>query len=77
MNENNRLLDSTPIIANLSNIGTKEQAKRRHMGVITLAVAFALAAVLILSNAAWWVRLVIFLPLIGGFVGLFQAHEKT
>ncbi len=77
MNENNRLLDSTPIIANLANIGTKEQAKRSHMGIIMLAVAFALAAVLIFSNAAWWVRLVIFLPLIGGFVGLFQAQEKT
>jgi hypothetical protein len=61
----------------IPNIGPKERRKRLTGGIVALVVGGVLALVLILSGQVVWTRLLLFLPFYGGFVGVFQAREKT
>jgi hypothetical protein len=59
------------------NIGPREVRKRRLMGFVAITVGVGLAFVLVVFGASRWSRLVIFLPVWIGGLGLFQAREKT
>ena len=61
----------------IPNIGPKERRKRLTGGIVALVVGGVLALVLILSGQVVWTRLLLFLPFYGGFIGVFQAREKT
>lgn len=59
------------------NIGPREVRKRRLMGMVAITVGVGLAFVLVVFGASRWLRVVIFLPVWIGGLGLFQAREKT
>jgi uncharacterized protein (DUF983 family) len=59
------------------NIGPKGQARRRVVGIITLALTVAVAALMVYFHAPLWARLLIFLPAWFAGLELFQAREKT
>ncbi len=61
--------------AGACNIGPAEIATRRRGGLIGVALAVALAALLIWLGAPAWARLMVFLPLAGGFISLEQARR--
>lgn len=69
------MTDSAP--ACVPNIGARGISQRRTTGYIALAAAGVLAIALLLLDAPRASRLLVFLPLIGAGLGLFQAHEKT
>ena len=58
------------------NIGPREVAKRRAFGVVGVAVAMALGAVLVAIDAPPLARGLVLLPLWGGLVSLEQARRK-
>jgi len=60
-----------------SNIGPREQRKRRLMGIVALTVGVALAFVLVTTDAPRLSRAVVFLPIWMAGLGLLQAREKT
>lgn len=60
-----------------SNIGPREQRKRRLLGIVSLVVAVGVAFVLVAFGAVRWWRLVVFFPLWMAGLGLLQAREKT
>ncbi|HEX8096761.1 MAG TPA: hypothetical protein VF507_01940 [Pyrinomonadaceae bacterium] len=59
------------------NIGPQQQRRRWVTGLIALAFALALAALLVYFHAPRWSRLFVFLPAIIAGLGFFQAREKT
>lgn len=64
-------------MSSTSNIGPREQRKRRLMGVVALTVGVGLAFVLVVSGAPRLTRLFIFFPIWMAGLGLMQAREKT
>jgi hypothetical protein len=60
-----------------TNIGPREQFKRRLLGRVALIAGAALTVVLIGYGAPRLSRLVIFFPLWMAALGFFQAREKT
>jgi hypothetical protein len=60
-----------------SNIGTREQRKRRLLGIVALTVGVAVAFVLVVYDAPRWSRVVVFFPVWMAGLGLLQAREKT
>ncbi len=58
------------------NIGPREVAKRRAFGVVGIAAAVALGAVLLAVDAPPIARVLVLLPLWGGLVSLEQARRK-
>ncbi|HEX8140459.1 MAG TPA: hypothetical protein VF544_23035 [Pyrinomonadaceae bacterium] len=61
----------------LSNIGPREQRKRRAMGTVALVAGAGLALALVATDAPRALRLLIFFPIWLAALGLFQAREKT
>ena len=61
----------------IPNIGPRGQASRRRFGVIALAGAALLVALLIAFDAPKASRVLAFVPLWLGALGLFQARDKT
>lgn len=61
----------------VSNIGPREQRKRRLMGIIALTAGVATAFVLVVFNAPRPARLVVFFPIWIAALGLLQARERT
>ena len=61
----------------IANIGTNERRKRRNFGLVSMAVGIVLAAVLLLTGAPWWTRIVLFFPFAGGWSGILQAKDST
>ncbi len=61
----------------IGNLGTRQQRRRRVMGIVALTVGVSLAFLLIFYDAPRWSRLVIFLPIWIAGLGLLQAREKT
>ena len=61
----------------VSNIGTREQRKRRLMGIVALTVGVATAFVLVIFEAPRWSRAVVFFPVWLAGLGLLQARERT
>lgn len=62
---------------NIANIGEKERRKRLIWGRIVLVVSIGAAILLILSDLNVWWRLILMGPFFAGFLGYFQAMEKT
>lgn len=59
------------------NIGPRERAKRRLMGIVALTVGVSVAFVLVVTGAPRLLRLVIFFPVWIAGLGLLQTREKT
>ena len=59
------------------NIGPRERSKRRMMAIVGLTVGVSVAFVLVVTGAPRLLRLVVFLPIWVGSLGLLQAREKT
>jgi hypothetical protein len=61
----------------VANIGPEQRMRRVRFGVISLVLgAFAVGVLVALGAARPW-RLVAFVPLWTGALGIFQAREKT
>ena len=61
--------------AGACNIGPAEIARRRRAGLIGVAIALVLGALIVALGLPAWARLMVFLPLAGGFVSLEQARR--
>ncbi len=61
----------------LTNIGPGEQRRRLIAGIIGLAFALAMAGILIAFGFDRPWRILLFFPLYGGWIGVFQARDKT
>ena len=61
----------------IPNIGPRQRRQRVIGGIVGLAIAIAVAALLVATGVARPFRLVVFLPFFAGTTGLFQAREKT
>ena len=61
----------------VANIGTAGRRKRMVFGVVTLVVAVMLWVGLVHFDADRWWRLTVFLPLLLGGIGVFQARART
>lgn len=62
--------------AGACNIGPWEIRRRRGFAIAAFVAAAALLAVLIASGAPSWARLLVFLPLWGGFFSWLQARRR-
>ena len=60
-----------------ANIGPRERAKRRALGMAALVAGVALAILLAALAAPRWTRLGVFFPFWMAGLGLLQAREKT
>ena len=60
-----------------SNIGPREQRKRRLLGIVALTVGVAVAFVLVIFEAPRLSRAVVFFPVWLAGLGLLQARERT
>jgi hypothetical protein len=60
-----------------SNIGPREQRKRRLLGIVALSVGVATAFVLVIFEAPRPLRAVVFFPVWLAGLGLLQARERT
>ena len=63
-------------VPGVCNINMAEVAYRRKWRNIGLIVAVLLLAVLLLTGASRWLRVIIFLPLIVGVVGYYQTKHR-
>jgi hypothetical protein len=61
----------------IANIGPRQRQRRLVGGLVALAIAAALCAWLIVSDAPRWWRLLLVLPLFGAASGVLQWREKT
>lgn len=64
-------------IASINNIGPRERAKRRVMGIVFLVVGVGLVFLMIAYDAPRPLRAVVFFPLWMAGLGLLQAREQT
>ena len=58
------------------NLGSAEVAQRRRVGLLGIGAAIVLAIALLAVDASAAARLIVFVPLAGGFVGLVQARQR-
>lgn len=70
-------IDQKQIISEASNIGVREQRKRRLLGVVALTVGVGVAFLLVVLDAPRLLRAVVFFPVWLAGLGLLQAREKT
>jgi len=70
-------IDQKQIISEASNIGVREQRKRRLLGFVALTVGVGVAFLLVVLDAPRWSRAVVFFPVWLAGLGLLQAREKT
>ena len=61
----------------IPNIGPQGRRMRQRFGLMTIGVGAALAAILIVLGVSPLWRLVVFVPLLAGATGIFQARGKT
>lgn len=61
----------------IANIGPRQGQRRLVGGLVALAIAAALCAWLLASDAPRWWRLLLVLPLFGAASGVLQYREKT
>jgi len=62
--------------AGACNIGPAEIAQRRRMGLVFLAIAIGLAALLLAVDAPSWLRIAIWPPLAAAFTTLEQVRRR-
>ncbi|HEX8459126.1 MAG TPA: hypothetical protein VF656_17670 [Pyrinomonadaceae bacterium] len=65
------------MVSEVSNIGPREQRKRRVLGIVALTVGVGLAFLLVTTGAPRLSRAVVFFPIWLAGLGLLQAREKT
>ena len=70
-------IDKTQLVSEASNIGPREQRKRRLLGIVALTVGVATAFVLVIFQAPRPWRLIVFFPIWLAGLGLLQARERT
>jgi hypothetical protein len=68
---------SSSMVSEVSNIGPREQRKRRLLGIVALTVGVAAAFLLVVYDAPRLLRAVVFFPVWIAGLGLLQAREKT
>ena len=68
--------DPDGYVPGVCNIGTWEARRRRAFGVVGIAVAIALFALLVAVGAPAWTRLLVFVPLAGGIFSWLQARRR-
>ena len=61
----------------IANIGPRQRQRRLVGGLVAGAIAAALCAWLIVTDAPRWWRLSLVLPLFGAASGVLQYREKT
>jgi hypothetical protein len=61
----------------IPNIGPAGQRQRMTFGVVALVLGIGLAAALVWAGAPRPWRLLVFLPVLAGAFGVFQARAKT
>ncbi|MDQ1591169.1 MAG: hypothetical protein QOG71_1796 [Pyrinomonadaceae bacterium] len=64
-------------VSKVSNIGPREQRKRRLLGIVALTVGVAAAFLLVVYDAPRVLRAVVFFPVWMAGLGLLQARERT
>jgi len=67
-------MDEPKYTPGVCNIGPSEKQKRLGFGAALLALSLILWAAAAFFQIDRAYRLLLFLPLFGGFVGIFQAH---
>ena len=65
------------MVAEVFNIGPREQRKRRLLGIVALTVGVGVAFLLVTTEAPRWTRAVVFFPIWLAGLGLLQSREKT
>src|SRR5918997_4136588 len=65
------------MVSEASNIGPREQRKRRLLGIVALTVGVGVAFLLVVLDAPRLLRAVVFFPVWLAGLGLLQAREKT
>ena len=65
------------MVSEVSNIGPREQRKRRLLGIVALTVGVAAAFLLVVYDAPRLLRAVVFFPVWIAGLGLLQARERT
>lgn len=60
-----------------TNIGPREQTKRRLLGIVALVCGVGVAFLMVVLGAPRWSRVLVFFPLWMAGLGMFQAREKT
>lgn len=60
-----------------TNIGPREQAKRRVMGIVALVCGVGVAFLMVVLEAPRWSRALVFFPVWLAGLGMFQARERT
>lgn len=65
------------MVSEVSNIGPREQRKRRVLGIVALTVGVGLAFLLVVLDAPRPARAVVFFPVWLAGLGLLQSREKT
>ncbi|MDQ1558755.1 MAG: hypothetical protein QOD32_1815 [Pyrinomonadaceae bacterium] len=64
-------------VSKVSNIGPREQRKRRLLGIVALTVGVAAAFLLVVYDAPRALRALVFFPVWIAGLGLLQARERT
>ncbi len=60
----------------ICNINTAEVAYRKRWGYIGSYLFIVLGGLMLLGEASWWMRLVLFLPAYVGAIGFLQARNR-
>jgi len=68
---------STRSTETVPNIGPQARRVRLLSGLVGFGIALVVVVVLITTGSSRWWRLLLFLPLLLGFLGVFQARGKT
>lgn len=71
------MLSTSPVSNLVPNIGPRARRVRLLSGVVGFAIALAASLPLILTGQPRGWRLLVALPLLLGFLGVFQARGKT
>ena len=59
------------------NIGPQGRRMRLRFGIVTLAIGVVAGIAMVVLGVSRPPRLLLFLPLLGGAIGIFQARAKT
>lgn len=60
----------------ICNINTTEVAYRKRWGYIGTYLFIVLGGIMLLGEASWWMRLVLFIPAYTGAIGFLQARNR-